>query len=54
MGLSSYRKHKIYLAATMDYDLASEDPEELDYYNQIMTELNKDRGRRHMGVTRRD
>ena len=32
MPLSSYRMHKIYIAATMNYGLGSDDPEELAYY----------------------
>ena len=39
MALSSYRMHKIYIAATMNYGLASDDPEELDYYNKIRKEM---------------
>ena len=39
MALSSYRMHRIYLAATMNYGLGSDDPEELDYYNQIRKEM---------------
>ena len=39
MSLSSYRMHKIYLAATMNYGLGSNDPEELAYYNKIMNEM---------------
>ena len=39
MPLSSYRMHKIYLAATMNYDLGSEDPEEWVYYNKIRQEM---------------
>ena len=39
MALSSYRKHKIYLAATMGYGLGSDDPEELAYYNKIRKEI---------------
>ena len=35
MPLSSYRMHRIYLAATMNYGLGSDDPEELAYYNKI-------------------
>ena len=35
MPLSSYRIHRIYLAATMNYGLGSDDPEELEYYNKI-------------------
>ena len=31
--------HKIYLAATMDYGLGSDDPEELAYYNKIRKEM---------------
>ena len=31
--------HKIYLAATMNYDLGSEDPEEWVYYNKIRQEM---------------
>ena len=41
MPLSSYRMHRIYLAATMNYGLGSEDPEELAYYNKIRKEMNK-------------
>ena len=39
MPLSSYRMHKIYLSATMNYGLGSDDPEELDYYNKIRKEM---------------
>ena len=39
MPLSSYRIHRIYLAATMNYGLGSDDPEELAYYNQIRKEM---------------
>ena len=39
MPLSSYRIHRIYLAATMNYGLGSEDPEELAYYNKIRKEM---------------
>ena len=39
MALSSYRMHRIYLAATMIYGLGSDDPEELAYYNQIRKEI---------------
>ena len=31
--------HRIYLAATMNYGLGSDDSEELDYYNKIRKEL---------------
>ena len=35
MSLSSYRMHRIYLAATMNYGVGSNDPEELTYFNNI-------------------
>ena len=39
MTLSSYRMHRIYLAATMRYGLGSDDPEELAYYNWLIKEM---------------
>ena len=39
MALSSYRMHRIYLAATMNYSLVSDDQEELAYYNKIRKEM---------------
>ena len=39
MALSSYRMHRIYIAATMNYGLGSDDPEELAYYNKIRKEM---------------
>tara|TARA_Y100000589_G_scaffold246997_1_gene234925 strand:- start:6660 stop:6836 length:177 start_codon:yes stop_codon:yes gene_type:complete len=39
MPLSSYRIHRIYIAATMNYGLGSQDPEELAYYNKIRDEI---------------
>ena len=39
MGLSTFRKQKVYLAATMNYGLGSDDPEELAYYNKIRKEM---------------
>ena len=39
MALSSYRMHRIYLAATMNYGLGSDDQEELAYYNKIRNEM---------------
>ena len=39
MSLSSYRMHRIYLAAPMNYGLGSDDPEELAYYNKIRKEM---------------
>ncbi len=40
MSLSTYRMHRIYLAATMNYGLGSDNPEELAYYKQIRKEMN--------------
>ena len=40
MPLSSNRMHRIYLAATMNYGLGSDDPEELASYNKIRKEMN--------------
>ena len=31
--------HRIYLAATMNYGLGSDDPEEFTYYNKIRKEM---------------
>ena len=39
MTLTAYRKHRIYLAATMGYSLGSDDPEELAYYNWLIKEM---------------
>ena len=39
MMLSSYRLHRIYLAATMGYGLGSDDREELAYYQKIRKEM---------------
>ena len=39
MPLSSYRIHRIYLAATMNYGLGSDDPDELAYYKKIRKEM---------------
>ncbi len=39
MPLSSYRMHRIYIAATMNYGLGSDNPEELAYYNKITKEM---------------
>ena len=38
MPLSSYRMHKIYLAANLNYGLGSDDPDELAYFNKIKKE----------------
>ena len=39
MALSSYRMHRIYIAATMNYGLGSDNQEELAYYNKIKKEM---------------
>ena len=39
MALSSYRIHKIYIAATMNYGLGSDDAEELNYYYKIRKKM---------------
>ena len=39
MPLSSYRMHRIYLAAIMNYGLGSDDLEELAYYNKLRKEM---------------
>ena len=39
MPLSPYRMHRIYIAATMDYGLGSDNAEELSYYNKIRREM---------------
>ena len=54
MSLSSYRKHKIYIAATLGYGLGSEDPEELALYEMIKKEIEKDSKNRNMGIQRTD
>ena len=41
MPLSSYRMHKIYIAAIMNYGLGSDNPEELAYYNKIRKEMDE-------------
>ena len=40
MSLSSYRMHRIYIAASMNYGLGSDDSEELAFYNKIRKEMN--------------
>ena len=39
MPLSPYRMHRIYIAATLNYGLGSDNPEELAYYNKIRNEM---------------
>ena len=49
MSLSSHRMQRIYIAATMNYGLGSDDPEELAYYNKIrnaMDDMKKERERK--------
>ena len=41
MPLSSYRMHRIYIAATMDFGIGSNDTEELTYYNKIRREIDE-------------
>ena len=39
MSLSYYRTHRIYIAATMNYGLGSNDHEEVAYYNKVRKEM---------------
>ena len=39
MPLSSYRIHKIYIAAIMNYGLGSDDPKEVAYFDKIRKEM---------------
>ncbi|MDC3160355.1 hypothetical protein OA514_00640 [Prochlorococcus sp. AH-716-G04] len=41
MALSSYRMHRIYIAAVMGYGLGSDDPDELAYYKKLMKEMDE-------------
>ena len=52
MALTTYRKHKIYLAATMGYELGSDDIEEIDFYNKIKEEMNEDKKNGYLGIYR--
>ena len=54
MTLSSHRKHKIHIAATMGYGLGSNDPEEVAYDQKIKEEIKKDRELGNMGISRTD
>ena len=54
MALTSYRQHKIYLAATMGYDLGSDNPEEIAYFNKLKEEIKKNKMNRNMGIQRED
>ena len=54
MNLSSHRKHKIYIAATMGYGLGSEDPEEMAFFEIIKKKIETDREHRNMGIQRTD
>tara|TARA_B100000212_G_scaffold1656_1_gene1237 strand:- start:134 stop:325 length:192 start_codon:yes stop_codon:yes gene_type:complete len=45
MPLSPYRMHRIYIAATMNYGLGSDNTEEIAYFNKIkkqMDDMKKD------------
>ena len=52
MSLSPYRRHKIYIAATMGYGLGSKDSEELAYYDMIKNQIEKDNKNRNLGIQR--
>jgi len=39
MTLSPYRVHRIYIAATMNYGLGSDNLEEIAYYNKIKKQI---------------
>ena len=39
MPLSPYWMHRIYIAATMNYGLGSDNPEEIAYYNKIKKQM---------------
>lgn len=41
MPLSSYRMHRIYIAATMGFGIGSNDTEELIFYNKIRREMDE-------------
>ncbi|MDA9714054.1 hypothetical protein N9U37_00315 [Prochlorococcus sp. AH-736-N10] len=41
MSLSSYRMHRIYIAAVMGYGLGSDDPDELAYYKKLRKEMDE-------------
>ena len=54
MALSSYRMHRIYLAAIMNYGLGSDDAEELAYYKKLrkeMDEIEKDAVKKGIPLT---
>ena len=38
-ALSFFKIHRIYLAATINYGLGSDDPEELSYYNKVRKKM---------------
>ena len=50
MSLSSHRKHKIYIAATMGYGLGSKDPEELAFYEMIKKKVEEASEHRNLGI----
>ncbi len=54
MSLSSHRKQKIYLAATMGYGLGSDDLEEISFYKKIRKEMKDDKKNGYIGIDRED
>ena len=54
MALTSYKQHKIYLAATMGYGLGSDDPEEIAYFKKVKEEISNDKKNRNLGILRDD
>ena len=54
MSLSSHRKHKIYIAATMGYGIGSKDPEEFALFEMIKKKIKEDREDKNMGIRRID
>ena len=54
MTLTNYRKHKIYLSTILGYGVGSDDPEEIELQNDFKKEINHDRKKRNMGISRVD
>ena len=50
MQISAHRKHIISIAATMDFQLGSSDPDEIEYYSKIKYKALRDNTFRYMGV----
>ena len=54
MPLSPYRMHRIYIAATMNYGLGSDNTEEIAYFNKIkkqMDDMKKDSVKKGIPLT---